>query len=119
MFGIPQTSARVISPFVGGAIGSGLRAWPHSTFAALAARETGRPVSGQPFSTRRLRECYDVGAREFDFAARVVNQLKRHPPPVLVANGDHDRMVPTKNTHDLARRLHDRFVAKTLEFLAR
>ncbi|OXM65801.1 alpha/beta fold hydrolase [Amycolatopsis vastitatis] len=58
--------------------------------------------------------------------------------PVLVANGDHDRMVPTKNTHDLARRLpdselviypdaghggifqfHDRFVAKALEFLAR
>jgi pimeloyl-ACP methyl ester carboxylesterase len=58
--------------------------------------------------------------------------------PVLVANGDHDRMVPTKNTHDLARRLpgselviypdaghggifqfHDRFVGKALEFLAR
>ncbi len=58
--------------------------------------------------------------------------------PVLVANGDHDRMVPTKNTHDLARRLpdselviypdaghggifqfHDRFVDKALEFLAR
>jgi pimeloyl-ACP methyl ester carboxylesterase len=58
--------------------------------------------------------------------------------PVLVANGDHDRMVPTKNTHDLARRLpgselviypdaghggifqfHDQFVAKSLEFLER
>jgi pimeloyl-ACP methyl ester carboxylesterase len=25
--------------------------------------------------------------------------------PVLVANGDSDRMVPSKNTHDLARRL--------------
>ena len=25
--------------------------------------------------------------------------------PVLVANGDSDRMVPTTNTHDLARRL--------------
>lgn len=25
--------------------------------------------------------------------------------PVLVVNGDHDRMVPTTNTHDLARRL--------------
>jgi len=58
--------------------------------------------------------------------------------PVLVANGDHDRMVPTKNTHDLARRLpgselviypdaghggifqfHAQFVVKALEFLAR
>jgi pimeloyl-ACP methyl ester carboxylesterase len=58
--------------------------------------------------------------------------------PVLVVNGDHDRMVPTVNTHDLARRLpnsqliiypdaghggvfqfHDPFVRSTLEFLAR
>ena len=60
----------------------------------------------------------------------------RHP--VLVANGDADRMVPTTNTHDLARRLpnstlivypdaghgaifqfHADFVPKALEFLAR
>jgi pimeloyl-ACP methyl ester carboxylesterase len=58
--------------------------------------------------------------------------------PVLVANGDSDRMVPTENTHDLARRLpnsdlivypdsghgavfqfHADFVPKALEFLAR
>ncbi|MEU5259706.1 alpha/beta hydrolase [Amycolatopsis sp. NPDC021455] len=58
--------------------------------------------------------------------------------PVLVANGDNDRMVPTSNTHDLARRLsdselviypdaghggifqfHAQFVGKALEFLAR
>ncbi len=58
--------------------------------------------------------------------------------PVLVVNGDDDRMVPTKNTHDLARRLpnstliiypdaghggifqfHADFVPSTLEFLAR
>jgi xanthine dehydrogenase YagR molybdenum-binding subunit len=44
VFGIPQASVRVISPFVGGAFGSGLRCWPHTTVAALAARETGRPV---------------------------------------------------------------------------
>ena len=60
----------------------------------------------------------------------------RHP--VLVANGDNDRMVPTKNTHDLARRIpnselviypdaghggvfqfHADFVTKALAFLAR
>ena len=58
--------------------------------------------------------------------------------PVLVVNGDNDRMVPTINTHDLARRLpnsqlviypdaghgapfqfHADFVRSTLEFLAR
>ena len=58
--------------------------------------------------------------------------------PVLVANGESDRMVPTKNSHDLARRLpnsdliiypdaghggvfqfHAQFVPKSLEFLAR
>lgn len=65
-------------------------------------------------------------------------------PPVLVVNGDgdseseSDRMVPTANSHDLARRLpnstlviypdaghggvfqnHADFVPKALEFLAR
>ena len=58
--------------------------------------------------------------------------------PVLVVNGDDDRMVPTPNTHDLARRLpnseliiypdaghgavfqfHDDFVPKALAFLKR
>lgn len=58
--------------------------------------------------------------------------------PVLVVNGDADRMVPTVNTHDLARRLpnsqliiypdaghgglfqfHANFVPSALEFLAR
>ncbi|MEV6759703.1 xanthine dehydrogenase family protein molybdopterin-binding subunit [Streptomyces sp. NPDC051105] len=44
VFGIPLESVRVISPFVGGGFGSALRTWPHTTIAALAARETGRPV---------------------------------------------------------------------------
>ena len=57
--------------------------------------------------------------------------------PVLVANGEDDRMVPTSNSHDLARRLpnatlriytdaghggifqaHRQFVPTALEFLA-
>lgn len=57
--------------------------------------------------------------------------------PVLVANGEHDRMVPTSNSYDLARRLpnatlriyadaghggifqeHRQFVTAALEFLA-
>ena len=58
--------------------------------------------------------------------------------PVLVANGDDDRMVPTSNSHDLARRLpnaelviypdgghggifqyHEQFVPTALEFFGR
>jgi len=64
--------------------------------------------------------------------------LSKIRQPVLVANGESDRMVPTTNTHDLARRLpnsdliiyrdaghggvfqyHADFVPKALEFLAR
>jgi pimeloyl-ACP methyl ester carboxylesterase len=65
-------------------------------------------------------------------------ELSRVHQPVLVANGDSDRMVPSSNTYDLARRLpnsqliiypdsghgavfqfHADFVPKALEFLAR
>ncbi|WP_349741024.1 alpha/beta fold hydrolase [Roseateles cavernae] len=64
--------------------------------------------------------------------------LSRLAHPVLVANGDSDRMVPSQNTYDLARRLpnselliypdaghgavfqfHADFVIKALAFLAR
>jgi len=64
------------------------------------------------------------------------DDLSRIQQPVLVANGDYDRMVPSSNSVDLARRLpnaelvlyedaghggifqyHDAFVPKALEFL--
>jgi xanthine dehydrogenase YagR molybdenum-binding subunit len=44
VFGRSRDDVRVISPYVGGAFGSGLRCWPHVTVAALAAREIGRPI---------------------------------------------------------------------------
>ncbi|MCX5328911.1 xanthine dehydrogenase family protein molybdopterin-binding subunit [Streptomyces sp. NBC_00140] len=44
VFDVPLDNVRVINPFVGGGFGSGLRCWPHTVVAALAARETGRPV---------------------------------------------------------------------------
>jgi xanthine dehydrogenase YagR molybdenum-binding subunit len=44
VFGIPAENVRVVSPFVGGAFGSGLRAWSHVTLAALGARVAKRPV---------------------------------------------------------------------------
>ena len=72
------------------------------------------------------------------WGSRQPADLSKVRHPVLVANGDNDRMVPTKNTHDLARRLpnselviypdsghggvfqfHADFVPKSLAFLAR
>jgi CO/xanthine dehydrogenase Mo-binding subunit len=43
-FGIPVENVRVLSPFVGGAFGSALRAWVHVFITALAARQVRRPV---------------------------------------------------------------------------
>lgn len=42
--GLPKENVRVIAPFVGGAFGSGLRAWSHVFLAALAAKVVKRPV---------------------------------------------------------------------------
>jgi pimeloyl-ACP methyl ester carboxylesterase len=66
------------------------------------------------------------------------HDLSRIRQPVLLANGDHDRMLPTPNTIDMSQRLpnnelviypdaghagifqyHDQFVDKALEFLAK
>jgi pimeloyl-ACP methyl ester carboxylesterase len=71
-----------------------------------------------------------------DWGARKPADLSRIRQPVLVANGDHDKMVPSSNSVDLARRLpnaelvlyddaghggvfqhHGAFVKKALEFL--
>ena len=60
VFGIPATNVHVISPFVGGAFGSGLRTWPHVTLAALGARAAGRPVK---LMLSRREMYYGVGYR--------------------------------------------------------
>ncbi|WP_410668083.1 xanthine dehydrogenase family protein molybdopterin-binding subunit [Amycolatopsis sp. cmx-4-68] len=68
VFGLPQQAVRVISPFVGGGFGSGLRTWPHTTIAALAARETRRPVKlvltrRQLYSGTGFRPAYELRVR--------------------------------------------------------
>jgi xanthine dehydrogenase YagR molybdenum-binding subunit len=60
VFGIPAEHIRVVSPFVGGAFGSALRAWPHVTLAALGARVAGRPVK---LMLSRREMYYGVGYR--------------------------------------------------------
>lgn len=60
VFGIAAENVRVISPFVGGAFGSGLRTWPHVTLAALGARVAKRPVK---LMLSRREMFYSVGHR--------------------------------------------------------
>jgi xanthine dehydrogenase YagR molybdenum-binding subunit len=60
VFDIPAENVRVISPFVGGAFGSGLRAWPHVTLAVLGARVVRRPVK---LMLSRREMYYGVGYR--------------------------------------------------------
>src|SRR5436190_19943706 len=60
VFGIPAENIRVLSPFVGGAFGSGLRTWPHVTLSALGARVIGRPVK---VMLSRREMYYGVGHR--------------------------------------------------------
>ena len=62
VFGIPADNVRVVSPFVGGAFGSGLRTWPHVTLAALAARVAKRPVK---LTLSRREMYYGVGYRPY------------------------------------------------------
>ena len=98
---------------------------------------------------RRLKERSDdrdarISPRAFRAQLKAIHAWGRQGPtdlsvirqPVLVVNGDSDRMVPSSNSVDLARRLpnselvlyddaghggifqyHDAFVAKALEFL--
>jgi len=80
---------------------------------------------------RQLKAIHDWGLQK----PQDLSVIKQ---PVLVANGDNDRMVPSSNTHDLAKRLpnseiiiykdaghggifqyHDEFVKSALAFLAK
>ncbi len=43
-FKVPRENVKVNSQFIGGAFGSGIRVWPHTVAAVLAARKLKRPV---------------------------------------------------------------------------
>jgi pimeloyl-ACP methyl ester carboxylesterase len=93
-------------------------------------KDRDKPISVGAFLTQ-LRAIHTWGLQK-------PSDLSAIRQPVFVANGDHDRMVPTSNTVDLAKRLpnseltiypdaghggifqvHDQFVPQALEFLAR
>lgn len=44
MFGLDEKNVKVVTEYVGGAFGSGLRSWPHVYAAVMAAKKTNRPV---------------------------------------------------------------------------
>jgi pimeloyl-ACP methyl ester carboxylesterase len=109
--------------------------------------ENGRSAARQ--FLKRLKERTDdrdkaISLPAFRAQLKAIHAWGRQKPsdltgiqqPVLVANGDHDRMVPSSNSADLARRLpnaqltlypdaghggifqyHDEFVDKALKFL--
>lgn len=97
----------------------------------LKARKTGRDKGPTPRAfLRQLRAIEDWGRQ-------APQDLSRLRLPVLIANGDQDIMVPTKLSHDMARRIphaqlliypdaghggifqyHADFVSKALAFLA-
>jgi xanthine dehydrogenase YagR molybdenum-binding subunit len=62
VLGIPAENVHVVSPFVGGAFGSGLRAWSHVTLAVLGARVAQRPVK---LMLSRREMYYGTGFRPY------------------------------------------------------
>lgn len=99
--------------------------------ARLTERKTGRDKGPSPRAF--LRQLAAIKA----WGLQAPQDLSRIRIPVLVANGDNDIMVPTTNSHDMARRIsgaelviypdaghggifqyHDQFVPKALAFLA-
>jgi pimeloyl-ACP methyl ester carboxylesterase len=114
------------------------------TTTANGRREAGRFIKRLKERTENRDKPISVGAFRAQLRAihawgvQQPSELSTIRQPVFVANGDHDRMVPTSNTVDLAKRLpnselkiypdaghggifqfHDEFVAQALEFLAR
>ncbi|BBC38482.1 Acylaldehyde oxidase [Streptomyces graminofaciens] len=74
VFDLPMASVRVINPFVGGGFGSASRSWPHTVVAALAARETGRPVK---LVLSRRQQYFGTGYRPaYEYRLRVGSDRK-------------------------------------------
>ncbi|MBA4284996.1 MAG: alpha/beta hydrolase [Xanthomonadaceae bacterium] len=96
----------------------------------IKARKAQRDKAATPRAMLRQLQAIEAWGRQ------APQDLGRIAMPVLIANGDHDIMVPTENSHDMARRIpnaqlviypdaghggifqhHADFVAKALRFL--
>jgi pimeloyl-ACP methyl ester carboxylesterase len=114
------------------------------TTTANGRREAGKFIERLKERTEDRDKAISIGAFRAQLKAihtwgvQQPSDLSTIRQPVFVANGDYDRMVPTPNTVDLAKRLpnselkiypdaghggifqfHDEFVPQALEFLAR
>jgi pimeloyl-ACP methyl ester carboxylesterase len=107
------------------------RAAANTFLARLKVRKAGRDKGPTPRAFLRQLKAIQGWGRQ------APQDLDRIKIPVLVANGDNDIMVPTQNSHDMARRIpgaelliypdaghggifqyHEDFVPKALAFLA-
>jgi xanthine dehydrogenase YagR molybdenum-binding subunit len=61
LLGLSPSKIRVLASYIGGAFGSKARVWPHVTLAAVAARQTRRPVR---FTASREQMFTSCGHRE-------------------------------------------------------
>lgn len=159
----PQLVRKLILAGTGPAGGAGIdKVTPITLLDTLKAALTSKDPKEYLFFTRtangkatarqfvnRLKERTDnrdkpISVTAFRNQLKAIHTWGRQAPsdltviqqPVLVANGDHDRMVPSKNSADLARRLpnarlklypdaghggifqyHDKFVDEALKFL--
>jgi pimeloyl-ACP methyl ester carboxylesterase len=114
------------------------------TTTANGRREAGKFIERLKERTKDRDKPISIGAFRAQLKAihawgvQQPSDLSTIKQPVFVVNGDYDRMVPTSNTLDLAKRLpnselkiypdaghggifqfHDEFVPQALEFLAR
>jgi pimeloyl-ACP methyl ester carboxylesterase len=114
------------------------------TTTAIGRREAGKFIERLKERTKDRDKPISIGAFRAQLKAihawgvQKPSDLSTIQQPVFVANGDYDRMVPTSNTVDMAKRLpnselkiypdaghggifqfHHEFVSQALEFLAR
>ncbi|MEO3747074.1 xanthine dehydrogenase family protein molybdopterin-binding subunit [Plantactinospora sp. B5E13] len=121
VFGLPEAAVRVYAKYVGGGFGSGLRVWPHTVLAVLAARVVGRPVKlvlsrpemftgvgHRPNTVQRIR----IGARRdgglvaLDHeAVQTVAMEDENPEPVAAVSAN-AYACPNVRYRDRQRRLH-------------
>ncbi|MGE3783344.1 MAG: xanthine dehydrogenase family protein molybdopterin-binding subunit, partial [Alphaproteobacteria bacterium] len=98
VFGIPAENVRVVSPFVGGAFGSGLRTWPHVTLAALGARVAGRPVK---LMLSRREMYYGTGYRPYTVQRLALGAARDGRLTAIVHDAHHETSTYEEYTEAL------------------
>jgi CO/xanthine dehydrogenase Mo-binding subunit len=121
VFDIPETSVRVLVPFLGGGFGNGLRTWPHTILTAMAARMLGRPVKlmltrPQMFtslghraqSRQRMRLGADADGRllAMDHEATASLSAEESNFSAIVIGSPEAYATPNVSTHDRQVRLN-------------